>query len=637
MAESKLQSLTEIFNNKFFRIPDYQRGYAWQTEHLEAFWEDLESLGVNKLHYTGLITVEPLDKTQVVNIDKWQDDLWLFDKGLKAYYIIDGQQRLTTTIILVNSILSNYGEDEGINFQVKKYWVDKFLFQEFGNFKSYLFGYEKDNPSDEFFKTKILNQISLSSSSVAEQTIYTKNLIDAKDYFEKQLKKLSPDEIEVVFRKVTNQLKFNLYEIDNDLDVSVTFETMNNRGKPLTTIELLKNRLMYLTSLFGDEISDLDKLKLRKGINEAWKTVYEYLGKNTNNVLDDDSFLIDHWIIYFKYDRSIGINEFLLKNTFSTKNILNGKVKFTDILNYVESIQKSVKEWFYIYNPEFSYYSSEVKEWLQRLLKIASGNFDPLLLAAMTNKVSETDFIELMKVCERFTFTVYHLTNRQSNTAQSEFYRKAFELNKEPLRISDFIQQIVNLNDGTEEYYGWYNLESFTLNIKDLFDRNKEGFYQWGGLKYVLYEYELSLQNASKGEEKVKWEKVNNETIEHIFPREANNEYWKEHFGMYSTKQKKILLNSLGNLLLLSHSKNSEFQNKDFNFKKEHTDKKGNQVGFYSGSYSEIEVSRFRDWTPAKILERGLKLLTFIENRWRIKIGTRKEKIEFLQLTFLEE
>jgi uncharacterized protein with ParB-like and HNH nuclease domain len=118
MADSKLQSLTEIFNNKFFRIPDYQRGYAWQTEHLEAFWEDLESLGANKLHYTGLITVEPLDKTQVANIEKWHDDLWLFDKGLKAYYIIDGQQRLTTTIILLNSILSNYGEDEGINFQV---------------------------------------------------------------------------------------------------------------------------------------------------------------------------------------------------------------------------------------------------------------------------------------------------------------------------------------------------------------------------------------------------------------------------------------------------------------------------------------------------------------------------------------
>jgi len=37
MAENKLQSLVEIFNQKFFRIPDFQRGYAWQEEHLIDF------------------------------------------------------------------------------------------------------------------------------------------------------------------------------------------------------------------------------------------------------------------------------------------------------------------------------------------------------------------------------------------------------------------------------------------------------------------------------------------------------------------------------------------------------------------------------------------------------------------------
>jgi uncharacterized protein with ParB-like and HNH nuclease domain len=72
MGDNKLQSLSQIFNQKFFRIPDYQRGYAWTTEHLEAFWEDLTILKNNQIHYTGLLTVEEVKKDQIAkNSDKW--------------------------------------------------------------------------------------------------------------------------------------------------------------------------------------------------------------------------------------------------------------------------------------------------------------------------------------------------------------------------------------------------------------------------------------------------------------------------------------------------------------------------------------------------------------------------------------
>ena len=163
MADTKLQTLTEIFNQKFFRIPDYQRGYAWGDEQLGDFWEDIENLKEGKQHYTGLLTVENISKSKVENIEKWQDDFWLFDSGFKAYYLIDGQQRLTTAIILIKVILDRFEDSEGINFKTKSYWADKFLYQSYDKYKSFVFGYEKDNPSDEFFKTKILNQTSFLS------------------------------------------------------------------------------------------------------------------------------------------------------------------------------------------------------------------------------------------------------------------------------------------------------------------------------------------------------------------------------------------------------------------------------------------------------------------------------------------
>ena len=159
MSDNKLQSLTEIFNQKIFRIPDFQRGYSWEEDQLEDFWEDIINLKEEKVHYTGLLTVEPIDKKSVQQIEKWQDDLWLLEKGLSAYYIVDGQQRLTTSIIFINEILSKFADDEGINFDTKEFWVNKFLYKEFGaDYKSYIFGYEKDNPSYEFLKTRIFKE-----------------------------------------------------------------------------------------------------------------------------------------------------------------------------------------------------------------------------------------------------------------------------------------------------------------------------------------------------------------------------------------------------------------------------------------------------------------------------------------------
>ena len=254
MTDNKLQSLTEIFNEKLFRIPDFQRGYSWQKPQLEDFWDDLVNLKEDKIHYTGLLTIEPVNKKEIQNIEKWQDDLWLIESGLSAYYVIDGQQRLTTAIIFINQILKQFEDNEEINFRKKDFWVTKFLFHQFREInKSYLFGYEKDNPSDEYFKTKILEQESSTADKVPEQTLYTANLKLANDFFGDKFNNLDKDELEYLFKKVTGKFKFNLYMIDYELDVYVTFETMNNRGKTLSNLELLKNRLIYLTTLIDED------------------------------------------------------------------------------------------------------------------------------------------------------------------------------------------------------------------------------------------------------------------------------------------------------------------------------------------------------------------------------------------------
>lgn len=54
----KLENLSHIFNNKIFRVPDYQRGYSWEEPQLEDLWRDIEILESSKDHYTGMLSVK---------------------------------------------------------------------------------------------------------------------------------------------------------------------------------------------------------------------------------------------------------------------------------------------------------------------------------------------------------------------------------------------------------------------------------------------------------------------------------------------------------------------------------------------------------------------------------------------------
>lgn len=626
MSDSKLQSLSEIFNNRIFRIPDFQRGYSWEERQLDDFWEDLQNLHPNKIHYIGLLTVEPINNSDIQNVEKWKDDLWLLKKGMTAYYVIDGQQRLTTLIILLHEILRTFSEDEGINFGSKSEWTERFLYRSFNQiYKSFVFGYEKDNPSDEFFKTRILEQESSAADKYPE-TLYTANLMFAKEYFAKKLKNLSRERKEEIFDKAVNKLKFNYYEIDDSLDIYVTFETMNNRGKDLSHLELLKNRLIYLSTLLHE--SDDTKSRLRKDINETWKTVYEYLGKNKENPLDDDVFLFNHWIMYYTYDRSQSdvYADFLLKRKFTAKNVLNGLLTINDIKDYIDSLAKCVKKWYYIYNIEQSDYSERIKEQIQKLDRVGMGAFPPMIMAVFTKESREDLIWDFLDACERFNFLVFAISHRSSNTQNSNIYRMTREYYMGDTDIVTITVNIDFLTDGEDENYyrGWFDLERFRNHIKELFLKNeKDGFYSWNGLRYFLYEYELFLQNNANT--KVRWEdfskRSKEDTIEHIFPQSATSEYWKEHFGHLKPSEKRLYLNSLGNLLLLSRSKNSKLQNFDFERKKCLKNKDGKDIGYYNGSYSEIEVSKQTEWTPEQIKERGLLMLQFMEDRWKFRFS----------------
>lgn len=257
-----MKSIQEIFENTIFRIPDYQRGYSWKEMHLDDFWQDLINLRDERYHYTGALTLE---KPTSEDVKKWKGDDWIIKSGsFKPYYIVDGQQRITTIIILLNILIGEMKNDEQYLYQSKEDLIAKYIYKknEKNKLQSFIFGYEIDDPSYEYLKTRIFKQESSDAANQPETT-YTNNLMTSDKFFRQKIESWNSKQREYLFKKITQQLSFDLKVIENDLDIFVVFETMNNRGKPLTNLEKLKNRLIYLTTLMHNS-DDQEKNQLRR-------------------------------------------------------------------------------------------------------------------------------------------------------------------------------------------------------------------------------------------------------------------------------------------------------------------------------------------------------------------------------------
>lgn len=633
----KLNSLSDIFERRILRIPDYQRGYAWKEHQVEDFWEDILQLENDRIHYTGVITLEPVKANLY---QKWEKDLWLIEGvGFRPFYVVDGQQRLTTSMILLQAILESVPKDAELNYQSISSIRKQFIFFEADNKlqQSFIFGYEKDNPSDEYMKTKIFGEHSGSNQFL--ETLYTRNLSFAKNYFKDRLKDMSVDEIAQIYKKLTQKLKFNLYEIDEEIDVFVTFETMNNRGKPLTSLELLKNRLIYLSTLFKDNDG---REQLRTNINDAWKTMYEYLGKNPDVPLSDNLFLRNHWTMYFKYTRKKGDDyiKFLLDDKFSARNVTHPKspddaLRIEEISDYVRSLQQSIVYWFYMHNPYYAQ-SNELtdsqKVWLDRLDRLSFRSFKPLILSAFVSKQEPNKITELLTSAERYNFTLFNLSQRRANTGDTEFFSMSRDLLTGEKTIVDVLETI---NRWIDKYY---DPEKFLAHIEEKYELDRDGFYHWDGVRYFLFEHEQWLREKGRqATSKLSWDvlksnKKDHVTLEHIFPQTPDDPYWKDRFGHLKESEQRYLTHSLGNLLPLSRSKNSVLQNDSFPKKVNN----GDGVGYYNGSVSENEVAQCPDWTPTQILKRGLDLLSFMEQRWSIVLGDYDFKGQLLHLADID-
>lgn len=599
-------NLSELFSQRIFRIPDYQRGYAWEEKQLSELWDDLDEIaevnGELKKHYTGTIYLEETQPTI--------DEKWL--SGVTFYNVVDGQQRLTSISILLFELLK--ATEIGYVEKKKEKLIESFISESnmSGESKIYKFSYSSTDKNYNF----ILHTIFEDKKIVLQanyQNHYTKNLSEAKTFFKTKIGALTHEQKEILFKKLTTSLQFDIRTIEKDLDVQAVFETMNNRGKPLSTLEKLKNRLIYLTEKLNATTED--KSSLRKKINEAWGKVYSCLAQNPTHILDEDVFLSAHLSLYRKPKESTFSEKVAEEKVFqmfcnkSEKYDLEESgttkeetISYKKIEDYILKLSELAPIWYEINNSN--------SKLIKKILVLNGSKEIKIFLVAILNLTKdEKQITSIFSNLEKILFRnrvpgIGVMDERTIASWGRDIYNNEDDFDGTLQKTEDLINISVSVPNIIQAFKYLFTYE-----------RGAKGFHRWGNLKYFLFEYEELLKlKAQETNDKVTLDDFNETTIEHIIPQHFWDNWQDEVINVTNgleedekiEQTRKVLLNTLGNLTILKNGKNSSLGNRGWTEKKER---------FRTGSYNEIAISKHDNWTKQKIAERGVEMLQFFQTK----------------------
>ncbi|WP_187855757.1 DUF262 domain-containing protein [Helicobacter pylori] len=594
----ELLTLDGVVEKGVFEIPSYQRGYAWQKEQLEDFWNDLEHVSKlgDKFHYMHSLTLRGLE-------NELEDS---------AFEIIDGQQRLATSLILL-----------GLLAKITQHKDPKYSLINLEPILSY-----KYYGLSEAFRAIMEEEKDLERF---QTSFYAKNLIDAYAFFqEKKIRNLPNTTLNKLLDALTKKMLFSVVELnDNRIDPFSSFETINNRGKDLSTLELLKNRLHFVAHKICDE-EDLENLQ--QEINDTYTKIYRDLRFFKDDHLED---FLKHFVAYY-YGANSKFKERLLDTAFDAHkkydDLYDEYEKINDLLLY---LSYSSKVWHFLHTLDDKELRIEITpkmcgllDKMRRLNALSNNAFLPLLLSLLTIQLAvrsgserhyTTQELEgLLEYLERFGFLIYGVAGK--DTAKNEWIGLAFKAIqacrfwKDKITIEDL--PTLEKNFFKEKHSGLELLEE-SIHSK----KNTEKWYQWGkALNYLLYEYELyhNPETTLNFDSSI-------ESIEHILPQKPDQGYNAKE---KSWAKNPHIAHALGNLLLIPKNANSSLSNKPFEEKRK---------AYLKGSYSEKEVAKNASFGITEIQERSEKLLDFLIARYRIAELVGESAIKAFKNALLKE
>ena len=542
--------LTHLLNGRLFRIPEYQRSYSWTSRQRADLFGDIEDVfekGPDASHFMAT----------VVCLRKEEQEL-----GTDIYDVldvVDGQQRLTTIIILFQAIRlvlrrSESRKDKRLAKELRELLVkgagaDLLLLQ-------------TNHDSSHHFSNYIRRGVSKPQSEA--KTIADRELLAAIEECEDFVGSWQEAErpLSELVGLLKNRLSFILYEISQEREVYTVFEVLNSRGIEVSWLDRLKSMLMGAAF----ELEEGDPGQLVRDLHVIWRDIYKTVG---------------------------------LRQGLSTEALRFAATLFETEGNKPLSEQASVdllREW-----TGSGEDIREVAQWLLQVTEACDAVLSNKRLDAVTRiaqarllavaihlmDLEPKDHQRLLDCWERISFRIYGMFDKDARTGVGDYVRLARRCIQGDVAVEDVEEGILSIGS-------WYPIEDAVECL-----RNTNCYDGWQDeLRYLLYRYEehLSRQEGNNfdNEQWIRiWMETASRSIEHV---------WAQ------SKASEDVRHRLGNLMMLPPRLNSKLKDKEFAKKR----KAYKETGLLDAQ----RVAAKRSWSKAAIREREKSILDWASREW---------------------
>lgn len=551
-----------MLSGKIIAVPNYQRAYSWETDCSNKSPKQVNTFLSDLLNYVNSLSSTP-----------YYFGHFLFEeKGENGYAIIDGQQRLTTTVIFLSALYKRLKEIRNIE-KVEDFDDDLYISYCNTIKQRSQYRFSTVDYDNQMFRDYVIDQTSNDRSDI--DTLSKARIADAFDYFKARLADIEEKELLALLNAITHA-SCTTHVVKDAAEAVQMFIFQNNRGKKPTNLEIIKAQFMYHIHLHAPSE---ETEPILSEITERFEHIYKSISQ-IESYLDEDNIL--------NYTVKICRNNL---EDISSTDFVNENLGKTDSITFIRDFTRLLASCF---TQVAKFLQQEKENMLYHALLVSADKsiMFPFIIKAMRNGMEQDGLNLLAKSLEQI-----FLRNRIIGTRANLLWRLNTcyqKMKSDAMTVVNHIECMKNRND----WWGYWNNEELTrcLNM---------GMYHQTA-KILLWKYENHLIVSGKsGYTAVRYDSIETPHLEHIAPKKENTEV-DNGYCPYDEDFHNRYLECLGNYLLLSGSHNISLSNDRFQIKRDS----------YTHLQQQLEVLRMTEqdqlWDKEKIRQRHSKIVDYL-------------------------
>ncbi len=495
-------SLAKLLDRRLFRIPDYQRAYSWTSQQRKDLFEDLiktHAKGKDEGHFMAAVVCLRRE-TKELGTDEFQ----MLD-------VVDGQQRITTLIILFKAICLALDPEHGPEKKLLEEMSDLLVKPDSDELLLLQTNHDSSHHFADFLRKGKSVAVTTAKTTADRQILSA--IEDCQQFLRKW--KENGNDLLSLGALLKNRLYFLLHEIEEEKAVYTVFEVLNSRGLSVSWLDRLKSILMGIAF----ELPKADNDALIKELHTKWRDIYAVIGLRQGLSTESLRFAAT---LRASAAPSRPMSE--EDSVHALRDLaLNDAKRLREVASWLLEVTKATDQ--VVANHRLN---AVTRISQARLLAVAINLRDDL---------SKGDKERLLAQWERVTFRIYGMMGNDARTRVGDYIRLAWKIVNGKLASEDISKGIAAIGED--------------FPIEDAVDELREANCYEGWeveLRYFMFKYEehLSKQkgmNFSNDQWEKIWMASPSDSIEHIHAKSKAPE-----------KQK----HRLGNLVLLPPNLNSK-------------------------------------------------------------------------------